>query len=184
MKKKYIILSIILIIIVVGVIKFIVDLNEEKKMSEAAISKINSCYDNLVNDINKYNDHRDKINISLSSYYQEEFAKEYENIYNLFNEYDNTISSIDDNTKKIDENCGNRVFKDSNVNNICSKYKVSYEEMINIYVTDINKFNEIVNTYNKETSSNLSLFKSKVINDYIDYDEDGEYRGLEANEEN
>ena len=56
--------------------------------------------------------------------------------------------------------------------------------MINIYVTDINKFNEIVNTYNKETSSNLSLFKSKVINEYIDYDEDGEYRGLEANEEN
>lgn len=183
MKKKYIVLLII-VLIICGSVKFLIDLNNEKKETEVVVSAINDNYKELENNVNEYNKYRESIGDRLSTYYQESFSSNYEDIANEFKEYDKVIVNIKNNVEKINDNCGNRIFADSNINNICNGYKSLYEEMINVYLNDVNNFNRFVNTYNEENENKLSLFKSSTIDDYIDYDKDGEYKGMENNEEN
>ena len=185
MNKKWlsVILVIIVILIIFFVVKFVFDLNKEKEMTEEIVSLINSSYQKLQSNVSEYNKYRSLVSDSLSSYYQDSFGDEYDEIVNEFKEYDKVISNISNNIDVIRDNCGDKIFADSDVNDICNSYKSSYEEIINVYVNDINNFNKFVNTYNNETGNSFSNFKSSVIDNYIDYDNDGEYRGMEDNEE-
>ena len=185
MNKKWIsvLLIIIVFLIIFGVVKFVVDLNKEKEMTEEVVSIINSSYQELQSNVIEYNKYRSLVGDSLSSYYQDSFGDEYDKIVSEFEGYDKVVSNISNNIDVIKNNCGDKIFADSDVNDICNSYKSSYEEIVNVYVNDINNFNKFVNTYNSETGNDLSNFKSSVIDNYIDYNNDGEYRGMEDNEE-
>ena len=89
-----------------------------------------------------------------------------------------TEYNIKNNTKNVkilDKNCKNNIFNDSIINNICNTYKLTYEQIINVYVNDIENFNNLVDTYNNETKLNLKKFTSSNVDKYIDYNKDGKY---------
>ena len=186
MNKRWIsvILIIIIILIIGGIIKFIIDLNKEKAMTEETISLINSSYQELENNVREYNKYRGLISDNLSSYYKDSFLAKYNDLISNFEEYDKIILNISNNIDTIKNNCGDSLFANSEINDICNSYKSSYEEIVNVYIGDINNFNKFVNTYNSETGEELNKIKSSVIDNYIDYNNDGEYRGMEDNGEN
>ena len=64
---------------------------------------------------------------------------------------------------------------DKDVSNICSNYKIDYETIVNVFMNDINNYNNKLNSYNEEQNKSLELFKSRHIDDYIDYNNDNKY---------
>lgn len=178
MKKRHIIIIItimIIIIVILGIIKFIKNFQNDANKSQVIMNEITEYYSKLEENILEYNKNRETLNDKTSSYYQESFNTDYLNIINNLKEYDQTISKIKTNIEIINKDCGNNIFSNANVNNICNTYQETYEKIINVYMNDVNNFNNLVDLYNKETSSDLMKFTSNYITDYIDYNNDGKY---------
>lgn len=191
MKKKTIIIEIIIIILVIltiavlGITKFINNIKEDSNNYKETTTNVKSDYEQLDDNITNYNNKRTTLNTELSSYYQETFDENYEDAIKSIKEYDDIITKIKTNIENIDKNCKNNNFNETEVNNICQTYKDTYEKIVNTYVNDIKKFNEIVNEYNMnnpEEEEDLERFLAPVEKDYVDYNGDGNYEGKEQNE--
>lgn len=179
MKKKLIaiIAIIVLGIIIISIIVFIKNLQEESKNTKKLMNEISEYYEKLEESITEYNNHRENLNQENTSYYQDTFKEDYDKMLDNLKSYDETITNLTIIINILNKDCSNNKFSDPKITNICNIYKQTYEEMINIYINDVNNFNKIVDTYNKETSSKLETFTTNNTLSYIDYDEDGEYLG-------
>ena len=172
MKKKIIITSLIIIVIVL--ILLLVKINQEQTKTRNNIEIIKQNYEELKININNYNSDRSKL-INNNDYYQETFKESYEELIKILSSIDNDTSKITKNIENIDNCCQNKFYKDSNITNICKKYKTTYEKTVNTFINDINDINLLIEKYNNETNSNLVKYSSNNIKDYIDYDKDGKY---------
>ena len=172
MKKKLIITSLIIIVIVL--ILLLVKINQEQTKTRNNIEIIKQNYEELKININNYNSDRSKL-INNNDYYQETFKESYEELIKILSSIDNDTSKITKNIENIDNCCQNKFYKDSNITNICKKYKTTYEKTVNTFINDINDINLLIEKYNNETNSNLVKYSSNNIKDYIDYDKDGKY---------
>lgn len=181
MKKKYIIvtltIALIIALIIFGITKFINNFTEDANKSQEMVTTIKNSYTSLNQNITKYNEKRTNLSSELSSYYQETFAQNYQTATASMNEYEQIINDIKGNIETINNNCQDNVFTDSDANNICKNYKETYEKIINTYINDINNFNNIVETYNQNNENKLEKFTSKIATNYIDYNEDGKNEG-------
>ena len=180
MKKKYIIITITIIItliLILGVIKFIISFKEGSNNQQTKMNEITTTYTLLEESINNYNNIRKTLTNRLSTYYQDTFRDNYSDTINLMQNYDQIIGEIQEEINLIAKDCANNIFNDSNVNNICKNYQETYEQLVNTYVNDINDINTIIEDYNNDTNSSLAKFNSNYINNYIDYNQDGEYIG-------
>lgn len=179
MKKKYIIvISIVLIIITLittFIIIFINNLNEDKKITEENINIISNSYNNIKKEVENYNDIRNNISVFINNFYYDTIENNYQDNLNKLKEYDEVIKKITNDVKMLDVKC-NIVYTNSEINNICNNYKKDYEIIVNIFLNDINNYNNKLNSYNKDNNKELELFKSNYINDYIDYDNDNIYQ--------
>lgn len=172
MKKKIIITSFIVIVIVL--ILLLIRIYQEKTKTRNNIEIIKQNYEELKININNYNSDRSKL-INNNDYYQETFKESYEELIKILSSIDNDTSKITKNIENIDNCCQNKLYKDSNITNICKKYKTTYEKTVNTFINDINDINLLIEKYNNETNSNLVKYSSNNIKDYIDYDKDGKY---------
>lgn len=181
MQKKQIIMIIgILLIIFLGA--FIVyNINKSKKINLENTNIIKEAYNNLTVDIKEYNGIRTEYNEMLSNFIMDNYEEEKPKYTTLLNNYNETIKKIDASVNKLDSKC-NVLYNDATINKICSNYKQMYEKLINLYITDINKYNSNIAKYNEYKNDSLSPFE-KVHNDYIDYNNDGNYEGSDNNEE-
>ncbi len=178
MKKILFITPLITILLIVSAI-FINNIAKDNKETKERILTIEKTYQELKQNTEDYNNIRTKLSED-NIYYQNNFLDSYNKIITELNEYDEIINKINNNINIINTNCKGRLYNDKETNNICSKYKKTYEQMINIYLNDIESTNNIIESYNKENDNKLETFKSKYIFDYIDYDKDGIY--LEKNQ--
>ena len=97
----------------------------------------------------------------------------YDGFITFLSDEEKLLKDIYGEVEKLDDFCLDRLFKDSEVNNICGNYKGYYETVYNVYVNDINRVNEIINSYNQEYNENLEVYSSRLGSDYIDYNGDG-----------
>lgn len=181
MKKKYIIIVAIIItlLLILGILKFINNFKEDSTNQQAKITEITTTYEKIKEYITNYNSTRETLSNSLSTYYQDTFKNNYNDIIRILQEYDQIIGNIQENIELINKDCDNNIFNDVTANTICNNYEETYEQLINTYINDINNINSIIDTYNNENTNPLNKFNSNYINDYIDYNNDGEYIGRE-----
>ena len=176
--KKYIIIGLIIVsILTISITIFIVDLQKDTENSKIVMEEINNYYKKYETNIDDYNLTRDTLIKKLSSFYNESFKEEYQEIISILNDYDKIMNETTKNVEIINKNCSNHIFNNSKTNTICKSYKESYEQMTNIFLSDIEDFNDLVEKYNKTTEETLGKYNSKYIKDYIDYNKDGKYEG-------
>lgn len=183
-KKTYLIIGISLVLILLILITiFVINLNNDKKISEENMQIIKDNYNELSINVTEYNQVRTELSELLNNFIYENYKNEHEEYTNLLNKYNSNINKIDKNINSIESRC-NVIYKDSAVNKICDSYKTLYEKLINLYVSDINNYNNKITSYNEYKKEEIELHKL-IHQDYIDYDNNKEYEGKDVeNEEN
>ena len=103
---------------------------------------------------------------------EEEFSE-------LFKDYSKEINNIDNYINNINLRC-NGIYNDSEINKVCNSYKLVYEKVINLYVSDIDNYNKFIEEYNEYKKENIELIEK--VHDYIDYNNDEKYEGRDVDE--
>lgn len=170
--KKVIILFVILLLIG-GVSFFVINLKKEQELLASNMKEIKDSYELLNGNVHSYNSIRDEISVKLSSFFYDSYKKEKDSYDDIFTRYNATISEIDKNIANIDKYC-DVLYNDSNVNKICDSYKSLYEKLVNIYVSDLNNYNQKISGYNEYKKDNIPLF-TMIHSNYIDYNKDLEH---------
>ena len=173
--KMLIIIGLFVVLIIVSlIVMFILNLKEDKKITQDNINTINISYDNIKNEVVNYNNLRNDIANFINDFYYETIEEEYSNNLTLLNNYDEIINKITNEVNILDSKC-NITYSDSEVTNICNNYKTDYETIVNVFINDINSYNIKLESFNTDRNKQLILFKSNYINDYIDYNNDNIY---------
>lgn len=175
MRTKYLIIILIITLVISGIVIFIIDFKHDADKTAKTMQIIKKASVKLDNNITEYNINRNNLADKTSTYYKDNFVNDYKNIIEILDNQEQTITKTTKNIKILDKNCQTNIFNDSSINNICNTYKLTYEQIINVYVNDIKNFNNLVDTYNNETKLNLKKYTTSSINKYIDYNKDGKY---------
>ena len=187
-KKKITILILLGIIsIVVGlIILFISNLKKDQQNMNDRISIIIKEYNSFSKDLNKVNKTRDTLHKDfLDKIYYDTFEKNDTSYKNRLLEYEEDVTDISKNNKKLKEYCNSNIYySSSDANSKCSAFNLAYEQMVNSFVDDINKYNSNISAYNswlneQGNTSSLKLEKYKTKKTYIDFNKDGNYSGKE-----
>ena len=177
MKKKYLFIGIgfvLFLTVIVCCLLLIKSFNKDKQEVLENGNIINDSYDKVKSEVTEYNQMRIDIASLIDNFYYSTIANEYEANLEKFKKYDNIVNNITNEINVIDGKC-NQIYQDKNINDICNNYKNDYETIVNVFVNDINNYNNKLANYNKDEEQYLELFKSSYISDYIDYNNDGMY---------
>lgn len=187
--KKHILILVLLGIlsIIVGfILMFITNIKEDQQQLNNNISKINKDYAGFKKDIEEVNKTRDELhkNILDTVYYESFESSENEYKKALYN-YEKTVTDISKKYANLKGYCEVGIYySSSDANSKCNAFNLGYEQLINTFVDDINMYNSNVKKYNSwldeqqnTTSKKLEGYKTKKT--YIDYNKDGEYSGKE-----
>ncbi len=178
--KKVVSAVIILIIILLAVFIYL-SIQKEQELYKENISTIENNYSKLTDDVNNYNSIRKELNDKITNFFYDKYLKEKESYEEILNKYNDIIVKIDNDIANINSKC-DVIYKDIEINKICNSYKTLYEKLVNLYVKDINNYNHKITGYNEYANKNEELFKM-IHEDYIDYNEDGNFEGNSSNEE-
>lgn len=182
--NKIIIISIASLVLLIIVILFVISIYKGKKTSIKNMEIIRNNYNELSTNVTDYNQIRENLSEKLNNFTYENFPKEYEEYNQLLESYNDNIQKIDNNINNINSKCNNNIYNDSSVNKICDSYKILYEKIINLYVTDLNNYNNKVTSYNEYMKTDIEIFEL-LHKDYIDYNNDLVYEGeCTSDEEN
>ena len=180
MKKSYIIIFVIVGCIIFGFSFVFVRgvLNENKKTNERMV-EIQKYEDKFNEEIKKFNNSRATLKVLLEGVYTDYFNDKYDNVKLLLNQEEEAVKNVNTYVLKLDNYCGGRIYSNSLVNSFCLAYLVNYEEMVNVYVNDIGRINQLVKTYNQSNSGSLEEYSSLDFGEDIDYNRDGVFAGKE-----
>ena len=185
-KKVCLILVLLGVVSIIAgtVLMFISSIKKDQAELNSRISVIDKDYEVFKTKLEEINKTRDEIHQEfLDTIFYETFATNDTAYKNKLLEYEENITNLSKNNKKLKEYCNSDVYySSSDTNNKCSAFNLAYEEMINSFVDDISKYNNNINEYNKwldsqgnTTSIKLEEYKTKKT--YIDFNKDGDYSG-------
>lgn len=173
--NKKIIIVIVVLICLFGTFFVLFNSLNNSKLDEKVMTDIRNSYDNIEKDISSYNSVRSDLVKIINNYYSSNLENDYDSFINNLKKEELLLNNIYKEVKILDDLCLDRLFKDSSINKICSDYKVYYETVVNVYMNDINRVNGFINSYNSNYNKNIVLYKSSLVSDYIDYNNDGNY---------
>ena len=180
-KKVVIIISVIVFLVLLIGLVIGININNKIKIMNDNMIVIQKEYDKIRDNVLEYNNIRSEYLDLTNDFYYETFMDKYQEYTSLLDRYDKVIDKIDNSILEIDKKC-NIVYKDDNTNKICNSYKKLYEKIINLYVMDGNNYNKRVEGYNSYKNDSIELHDIKY-KDYIDYNNDNKYEGIDSNEE-
>lgn len=192
-KKKLLILFLLgAVSIITGLILlFISNLKKDQKEMNDRINVIVKQYDEFSNEIEKVNATRDELHKDfLDTIYYDTFEKNDTSYKNRLLEYEEAITKISKDNKTLKEYCNSNIYySSSDANSKCSAFNLAYEQMVNSFVDDINKYNSNITKYNswldeQGNTTSLRLEKYATKKTYIDFNKDGDYSGKEEVEDN
>jgi len=191
MKNKKIVIIIIILVSLIALFTFI-GINfyrgyqEDKRKTAEIITKIEETYILFTTNINDFNAKRDVLHnqIFVDNYYDGMETK-IEGWTKLLNEYDVIVEKIDKDSTYLKDNCEKVRLLNNPVSYQCESFSFTYETAVNSYVSDIALYNESIKGYNEWLNSNneanelkpLEIYNGKLYNEYIDYNNDGEFFG-------
>lgn len=192
-KKKLLILFLLgAVSIITGLILlFISNLKKDQKEMNDRISVIIKQYDEFSSEIEKVNATREELHKDfLDTIYYDTFEKNDTSYKNRLLEYEEAITKISKDNKTLKEYCNSNIYySSSDANSKCSAFNLAYEQMVNTFVDDINKYNSNITKYNswldeQGNTTSLRLEKYATKKTYIDFNKDGDYSGKEEVEDN
>ena len=120
-------------------------------------------------------DLRNEISEKIDAYTNENYPQEHETYIDLLNKYEENYKTVASHIEEIDKQCKND-YEDSRIDIMCKSYKMLYEEITNIYVSNLTKYNNNIKNYNQTLGTTYEEF-TMIQTEYIDYDKDGNYLG-------
>ncbi len=180
MKKKNILIILGIIVLTGLIIAIIIGIKSSKEAKNNA-EYIRKNYNLLADKITKYNEIREEYTNMSKVLLMDSYMDSHNDYVELIDNYGSVVTDIDSYISNINFRC-NRLYSDKEINNICNNYKKIYEKLVNLYVNDINSYNDFLDKYNKYKDSSLEKIVL-VHKDYIDYDNDGVYEGKIESEE-
>ena len=171
--------------IAVGSISVVSGVKKEKEAMKKAMDTIVSDYDTFKKEIEKFSTERESIyNEVMNTPYYSDVFKNYTSNVEKLKTYEELVSEIDSSSKGLKENCLNRRYNDQDVTNKCNAFVINYEQSMNYFVNDIERFNKRIDEYNEwSTTSNtdkkytkLEKYESKY-KDYVDINNDKVFSG-------
>lgn len=187
MKKKWLIISSIIIVIVIGIITisvvFIKNFNEDREKTLKTMGEIKEKYKEFSPLVEAFSEERTKLyNAKEELFFLETVEENKDAIVNLMVGYNDLVMSVHNSSEFLQKNCM-RKYSNASTNNTCTLFKQGYEAVMNYYMTDVAMYNEFVSEYNMWLTENgvelepLSEQQFSLYDSYIDYDQDGSYLG-------
>ena len=180
--KKNTIIGVIVIIIITIVSIIVLTVRKDLKEKNNNMEIIRKNYKSLITSIGNYNEIRNEYNEMSSVLIMDKYKDSHEKYVELLNKYNEEVKNINMYIDNINIRC-NGLYKDSEINKICNTYKITYEKLVNLYVSDIDNYNEFIEKYNEYKKESLDKIE-KIQKDYIDYNNDGKYEGRDSSEKN
>lgn len=180
--KKIIVIIIVILLLILGVTFYVSSFKTDQEETKKLMSEVNEDYDKFNKNMTAFVNKRNEFYKQKDSIFLEDISKDTSVWTNFMNDYEKVIENVDESGKRLKKACKNN-FGDITVKTKCNQFRVNYESANNYYITDVKVYNNIVDKYNEWASSNyqnLEKVKLKIYDDYIDYDEDGEYFGKEG----
>ena len=172
------------LLIIGGIISYIVtNYNSNQAEVRKRMEMVRDSYKIFKTDVETFNGIRDDIytNVFTEDIYYQTLKDNDIRFKELFNNYKDTLETIDKDYNKIEDTCINVLHPEADVNNKCEAIVSSYEEVVNTYISDVSSYNRLITSYNKwlsdTNSSDTKLEKIKVDREYLDINGDREYNG-------
>lgn len=178
--KIFIIIGIALLVLAVVLIP-VISISNERKESRKNMEIIEYNYNELSTNVEEYNEIRTKLSEKLNNFIYENYSNQHEEYTQLLNSYNDNIKKIDNNVNNINDKC-NVIYNNLTINKICDSYKIIYEKLVNLYVSDLTNYNNKLTSYNEYKGEEIGLFEL-VHKDYVDYNEDKMYEGKDVENE-
>ena len=188
MKRK-----ISLVIAIVGLISFIAggsllfkSLTASRDEYESLKASIVTDYENFKVKIESFSEERTNIYEGLNKItYLTDVVANYDLLVAEYNKYGETLKEIEESSKDLKVNCYKKDFVETEITNKVSAFTINYEQAINYYIQDVEKFNEKVRAYNEWVNTNNLQATYKIYDeyeslykDYVDINGDGIYNGV------
>lgn len=155
---------------------FINGLRNDHEQVNQRMKIVDTDYTELTNNINTFTEARDNL---YSKYLEKvDYTTFYKNnniINSSISNYETIVDEISEKVKSLDNLCENTYFTSNETNEKCSNYKLLYEQVNNYFVSDINKYNKIVQDYNMNNVKNVNVYV--LSREYIDYNNDKSFDG-------
>lgn len=175
--KKTLIISIMvmlgIVILLVAIILFSFN-NQEEELQEN-MQKIRSNYASFSTNITDNEQIRSELTSKLNEFNKISYEEEAGKFNDILKKYDKNIKYIDSVVEDMESRCKHK-YEDLNTRILCKGYAGLYESTVNKYILKVKEYNDKVNAYNKKENKSYQLHKL-VHENFIDYDEDGEYSG-------
>lgn len=169
-----------------GVVFRIIEQNNQNKALASLKASIVEDYETFKVKIETFSTERTSVYEGLNQItYLTELPKNYENLVNEYTKYENTVKDIEESSKDLKENCFKQEYNETEITNKVSAFTINYEQAVNYYIQDVEKFNEKIRSYNDwvqntqvtNTYKTLEEFKSSYTK-YVDINGDGIYNGV------
>ena len=188
MKRK-----ISLVIAIVGLVSLIAGGSLLFKSLTASRDEYESLKTSIVNDyedfkvkIESFSEERTNVYEGLNKItYLTDVVANYDLLVAEYDKYGETLKSIEEASKDLKVNCYKKDFVETEITNKVSAFTINYEQAINYYIQDVEKFNEKVRSYNEWVNTNNLQATYKVYaeyeslyKDYVDINGDGIFNGV------
>ena len=177
-KIAYFIMTFSFILIVSGSVStFVINLRDDQNATRQRMVVVGDKFEDFSANTSVFESFREDLygGIFDNVYFDTLYSND-TNIKNKLSNYENLVDELKKNTNSLDDLCNDMYYPDGTINSKCNNYKSIYEQVVNYFVTDINKYNE----YQKSINSDKTLALYKTDKDYIDYNEDKIFDGKEV----
>ena len=176
MNKKFLIFLVVFMVLIFSCfcIYFVSGILKDRKAIEEKLVDIKLSSDLMNSSINEFNIRRGRLNSWMGDVTLNKFGDDYEMIIFLLKEEEKYVNEAYDHVVKLDGNCNGRMYTDATANKTCLIYKINYEEMVNVFVSDVSSVNDMIQKHNEKYSP-LDTYTTTY--QYIDYNKDGNYSG-------
>lgn len=188
MKRK-----ISLIVAIVGLISLIAggsllfkSLTASRDEYESLKTSIINDYENFKVKIESFSEERTNVYEGLNEItYLTDMIANYDLLVAEYDKYGEALKEIEESSKGLKVNCYKKNFVETEINNKVSAFTINYEQAINYYIQDVEKFNEKVRAYNTWVNTNNLQATHKIYDeyeslykDYVDVNGDGIFNGV------
>lgn len=159
--------------------------NRQKALEELKTSIVND-YENFKVKVEFFSEERTNIYENLNKInYLIDIKNNYDSLIAEYNKYEQTLKEIDEVSKNLKVNCFEEKFTEVAINNKISAFVINYEQAVNYFIQDVNKFNEKVKLYNDYLKQNQTATSVVELEEYIssyteyeDINNDGVFEGV------
>lgn len=183
-KNRVVIISIsVIVVLLIFITFFIISIRRDKLETKKVMNTIIKKYEVFEKKVLKFNEVRDEVYTTVfADTYYDTLSSSYSDNNKKIKNLEGVIDEVEKSADQLKKYCKNAYYSDSDVNRKCSSFKSLYEEVVNSFVSDIDKYNKLLDDYNnyiKNSGAGEKLDKYSTKKKYIDFDGDKEFIGKE-----